>query len=57
MNPAEQVRQVTRAFEAALAGTISSQMLGAELKNVAPQGTTEGSLFVPKDYLTLPILQ
>ena len=29
----------------------------AELKRIAPEGTTEGSLFVPKDYLTLPVLQ
>ena len=54
---ADEVRQVTRAFQAAMAGTIPSQKLTAELKKIAPQGTTEGSLFVPKDYLTLPILQ
>jgi putative protease len=54
---ADEVRRVTRAFEAAITGTISSQKLAAELKKIAPQGTTEGSLFIPKDYLTLPILQ
>ena len=54
---AEQVSEVTRAFESAMRGKITSQKLAAELKKIAPQGTTEGSLFVPKDYLTLPILQ
>jgi len=27
------------------------------LQRIAPAGATEGSLFVPGDYLTLPILQ
>jgi hypothetical protein len=31
--------------------------LAAELRKSAPQGTTEGSLFVANDYLQLPILQ
>lgn len=53
----EDVRQVTRAFEAALAGQLSSQRLARELQRIAPQGTTEGSLFVPEGYLSLPILQ
>ena len=53
----EQVTRVYRAFESMLNGTINSQKLAAELKKIAPQGTTEGSLFVPKDYLQLPILQ
>jgi len=54
---AEDVRQVTRAFEAALAGRMTAQQLARELERIAPEGTTEGSLFVPADYLTLPILQ
>ena len=54
---AEDVRQVTRAFESALAGRLPAQQLARELKRIAPEGTTEGSLFVPEDYLTLPILQ
>jgi putative protease len=53
----EQVMRVTRAFEAALAGRSTSQQLAAELSRIAPQGTTEGSLFVPANYLTLPVLQ
>jgi putative protease len=54
---AEDVRQVTRAFEMAFAERYSAQQLTRELKRIAPEGTTEGSLFVPEDYLTLPILQ
>src|SRR5262249_53396518 len=42
---AEQVARVYRAFEA------GGLVLGAALKKIAPQGTTEGSLFVPNDYL------
>ena len=53
----EQVIAITRAFEAALAGSITAQELAASLKKNAPQSTTEGSLFVPKNYLDLPILQ
>jgi putative protease len=53
----DQVKAVTHAFEAALARTISAQQLAAALKKIAPQSTTEGSLFVPKNYLDLPILQ
>jgi len=54
---AEQVKEIARAFSSALAGEITAQQLAGELKKVAPQGTTEGSLFVPADYLKLPILQ
>ncbi len=54
---AADVQRVTQAFVQALASEITPQQLGIELRKIAPQGTTEGSLFVPKDYLTLPILQ
>jgi putative protease len=53
--PAEEVKQVGRAFASALAGKITLQQLAAELKRTAQ--TTEGSLFIPADYLKLPILQ
>ena len=53
----EQLVAVTRAFASVLAGTMSAQDLTASLKKIAPQSTTEGSLFVPKKYLELPILQ
>jgi putative protease len=53
----EQVRAVVRAFDLSLQGGMTTEKLGAELRKLAPQGTTEGSLFVPGDYLKLPILQ
>jgi putative protease len=52
-----QVRAVTHAFEATLRGRKTAQELARELKRIAPQGTTQGSFFVPSDYLTLPVLQ
>ena len=51
------VGRVVRAFQALLDGKISGAELGNSLKRIAPEGTTEGSLFVPKDYLVFPILQ
>ena len=53
----EELTRVARAFASALASEITSQQLASELKKAAPQGTTEGSLFIPADYLKLPILQ
>ena len=53
----EQMAAIANAFESALSGTIAAQVLAATLKKLAPQSTTEGSLFVPKNYLELPILQ
>jgi putative protease len=54
---AEQVHAVVRAFDLTLRGSMTTEKLGVELRKVAPQGTTEGSLFVSNDYLKLPILQ
>src|ERR1700730_14803578 len=54
---AQQVRAVVRVYELTLEGSMTTQKLGAELRKFAPQGTTEGSLFVSNDYLKLPILQ
>jgi putative protease len=54
---AKEVTRVTRAWQRALTGEITASELAQELKRIAPQGVTEGSLFVPGDYLTLPILQ
>jgi U32 family peptidase len=54
---AADVRRVYQAFDAALSGRNSARELAAELASVAPQGTTEGSLFVPSDYLKLTVLQ
>jgi putative protease len=55
--PANQVLAVARLFESALAGKISSAQLNRELKASAPEGTTQGSLFVAANYLELPVLQ
>ena len=54
---AEQVVQVTRAFSSALRGSTNYVDLARQLKRISPGGVTEGSLFVPSNYLTLPILQ
>ncbi|HZO54143.1 MAG TPA: U32 family peptidase [Bryobacteraceae bacterium] len=54
---AAQVRAVTGAFAQALSGAITSRQLSERLRRTAPQGTTEGSLFVPANHLTLPVLQ
>jgi putative protease len=42
---AEQVKRVTRAFETALR-TRNTKALEQQLREVAPEGITEGSLFV-----------
>ena len=52
---ASQVTRVTRAFASYLAGRTTAGELNSALRRVWP--TTEGSLYVPKDYLTLPVLQ
>ena len=52
----QQVVRVTRAFEDALAGFLNGRELTERLQKLTPQGVTEGSLFVPADYLTLPVL-
>jgi len=52
-----QVKKVTELFRLALEGGISAAQLTRELKDIAPEGTTQGSLYVPADYLTLPVLQ
>ena len=44
---AAEVSAVTHAFAKTLAGVQSSVQLSQELKRLAPQGTTAGSLFVP----------
>jgi putative protease len=54
---AAQVTAVTRAFEEALAGRSTGRELMQQLQKVAPQGRTQGSFFIPENYLTLPVLQ
>jgi len=53
---AQQVRQVVGAFHKALAGEMPFEHLERSLKQLAPQGITEGSLFVPLDYSRVPQL-
>ncbi|GIK37613.1 MAG: protease [Chloroflexota bacterium] len=51
---AEQVTEITRIFAEALTAKLTSLELNRQLQRLAPQGTTEGSLFVPDTYLTIP---
>jgi putative protease len=52
-----QAGRVARSFRQALHGEITATQLGRELRAISPQGTTQGSLYIPADYLTLPVLQ
>jgi putative protease len=54
---AGQVAEVAGAFKDALSGAIDYRELGGRLKRVAPQGVTQGSLFVSPGYKELPVLQ
>jgi len=54
---ADQVRRVFEAFADAFAGRSTHRELSSRLRAIAPQGTTEGSLYIPADYLKLPVLQ
>jgi putative protease len=54
---AAEVREVAEAFAQALTGRITAGELTRRLQRIAPQGTTEGSLFVAADYLELPLMQ
>ncbi len=53
---AAQVAGIARAFEEVLRGK-TARDLASRLRRLAPEGTTEGSLFVPESALTLPVLQ
>ena len=53
---AAEVRAVTQAFAAALAGDLPMRDLTRRLAEIAPQGTSEGSLFVPAGYQDIPLL-
>jgi U32 family peptidase len=53
----EQVTRIARAFWATLMGKLSARDLTHQLQRIAPQGTTEGSLFVPADHLIVPLVQ
>ena len=49
--------RITGLFMDFFKGSRTAVQLAQELRRAAPQGTTEGSLFVPANYLTLPVLQ
>jgi putative protease len=51
-----QVAQVHAAFAAYFAGKLSAADLDARLRKVAPEGTTEGSLFVPLEQVGMPTM-
>ncbi len=53
---AVQVAEVMDAFQQALFGKLDMGKLNGRLRQIAPQGITEGSLYVPDNYLTLPVL-
>jgi putative protease len=52
-----EVTAITRAFSAALGGQCTFSELSQALRRRAPQGTTQGSLFVPAGYRSLTVLQ
>jgi putative protease len=51
------VERIGRAFQERLDGAIPAHELARRLQRLAPQGTTEGSLFVPDDYELIPLMQ
>jgi putative protease len=52
----EEVRRVAHAFRAGLSGELSAGELESRLAAIAPQGVTEGSLFIPDNYTAIPLL-
>jgi putative protease len=52
----DEVGEVTSAFMETLAGKSSSARLTRRLAEIAPQGTTAGSFFVPEGYMELPLI-
>jgi putative protease len=53
---ANQVVHVANAFKAALNGKLDHVELRSQLQRISPEGITEGSLFVPGNYLEVPSL-
>ncbi|MCB0114040.1 MAG: U32 family peptidase, partial [Caldilineaceae bacterium] len=52
----EQVTQVTRLFTQTLRGHLSADELTRRLSQIAPQGVTEGSFFVPAGFMEIPLM-
>ncbi|MBI1294789.1 U32 family peptidase [bacterium] len=53
---AEQVTQITRLFAQTLQNRLSTAELTQRLQKIAPQGVTEGSLFVPAGFMEIPLM-
>lgn len=53
---ADDVRRVSAAFQGYFAGKANASELERRLQRIAPQGITEGSLFVPENYLQTPLM-
>lgn len=53
----DHVTRVVDAFNEFLAGVATVEELTRRLRSVAPEGSTEGSLFVPAGAFALPVLQ
>ncbi|MBI4851008.1 MAG: U32 family peptidase [Acidobacteria bacterium] len=53
---AKEVKEISQAFEKALNKELPFLDLSKKLQKLSPQGTTEGSLFVAKNYRSLPLL-
>ncbi|MDX1984423.1 MAG: DUF3656 domain-containing protein [Bryobacteraceae bacterium] len=51
-----QTRDIAESFAMAIRGRLTAAALSQRLKQASPEGITEGSLFIPKDYLRLPVL-
>ncbi|MDP9055467.1 MAG: U32 family peptidase [Acidobacteriota bacterium] len=54
---AAQVKAVARLFHLALAGGLLPAQLAKELRAAAPEGITQGSLYIAPGYNVLPVLQ
>jgi len=54
---AEQVTAIAGAFAAQLSGRLTAPELTRTLSKLAPQGSTQGSLFVPENHLAIPLMQ
>ena len=54
---ADQTAEIAGLFAAWMEGLVTAAALERELKALAPQGVTEGSLYVPAAYKEFPILQ
>jgi len=46
-----------RDFAEHLVGRLPGPELTRQLQRLAPEGSTEGSLFVPESYLAIPLMQ